>query len=116
MRVCSTPGCPTIYPATEGSRCPTHRAQADKARGTAAQRGYTSRGHQQFRRQVLHRDPVCVACHIAVATVADHYPHSRRELIDLGLDPNDSARGRGLCKTCHDQSTAQDQPGGWNSR
>lgn len=114
MRVCSVHGCPELYPATEGSRCPRHRADADKARGTATQRGYNSQGHQHFRRTVIHRDPVCVACNIAITTVADHYPHSRKELIELGLDPNDPQYGRGLCKPCHDSETAANQPGGWH--
>lgn len=116
MRVCSTPGCPTIYPATEGSRCPTHKAQADKARGTPRERGYTSTGHQEFRRVVIQRDLICQLCGMEPATVADHYPRSRKELIELGLDPNDPQYGRGLGHKCHSRETAQHQPGGWNAR
>ena len=116
MRVCSKHGCPTIYPASDGSRCSEHRKQADKYRGTAAQRGYTGRGHRSFRSEVLDRDPICVECQIAQSTVADHYPTSKRDLIDQGLDSNDPDYGRGLCKPCHDRSTAIEQPGGWNSR
>jgi 5-methylcytosine-specific restriction protein A len=63
---------------------------------------------------VLDRDPICVLCELAVSTVADHYPHSRRELIALHLDPDDPQYGRGLCKRCHDTETATNQPGGWN--
>lgn len=111
--MCSTPGCPTIHPGT--GRCPECAAKADKARGTATERGYNSRGHQSFRRQVLARDPVCTQCHAAYATVADHYPLSRRELIEQGLDPNNPDAGRGLCKPCHDRHTAQAQPGGWHA-
>ncbi|AGL13864.1 hypothetical protein [Actinoplanes sp. N902-109] len=47
------------------------------------------------------------------STVADHYPLSRRELADRGLNPDDPTAGRGLCKRCHDKSTAVHQPGGW---
>jgi 5-methylcytosine-specific restriction enzyme A len=115
MRVCSVSGCPEIYPSSEGSRCRSHRALADRRRGTAHERGYTGRAHQSFRDTVLVRDPVCVLCCIRLATVADHFPHSKRELIDLGLDSNDPARGRGLCKPCHDRETAASQPGGWNA-
>jgi 5-methylcytosine-specific restriction enzyme A len=50
----------------------------------------------------LERDPICVICGIAPATVADHYPLSRKELVARGMDPNDPAHGRGLCKPCHD--------------
>lgn len=65
---------------------------------------------------MLDKDPICVACHLAVATVADHYPLSRRELVIRGMDPNDARHGRGLCKPCHDASTAREQPGGWHAQ
>jgi len=64
---------------------------------------------------VLDRDPICVLCRLAASTVADHWPTSRRDLEAAGLDPNDPARGRGLCKPCHDRETARNQPGGWNA-
>lgn len=115
MRVCSVHGCPTLYPATEGSRCPQHRREADKARGTSKDRGYNTPGHRAFRAAVLARDPICVLCTQAISTVADHYPLSRKELIAQGLNPNDPDAGRGLCKHCHDTETAQHQPGGWNA-
>lgn len=114
MRVCSVPGCPAIYDGTR-SRCPTHYREADKGRGTATQRGYTTRGHQSFRRAVLTRDPICVLCGLRQATIADHHPLSRKELLDLALNPNDPTRGRGLCKPCHDTETAHNQPGGWHT-
>lgn len=110
-RPCPTPGCPEL---TDGGRCTTCRAAADKARGTATQRGYTGPGHARFRRLVLTRDPLCVLCG-HVATVADHWPTSRRDLVAAGLDPNDPNCGRGLCKSCHDRSTAREQPGGWHA-
>ncbi|MBB4072059.1 5-methylcytosine-specific restriction protein A [Canibacter oris] len=113
MRVCSVTGCPNIYPASEGSQCKTHRRAADRARGTAAQRGYRGKGHQGFRNQVLERDTVCVICETRQATEADHYPYSRKELVDYGLNPNDPSFGRGLCATCHKKETAKAQPGGW---
>jgi len=116
MRVCSVAGCPAIYEASEGSRCLAHRRAADRARGTATQRGYASKGHRRFRDAVLARDPICVLCGNKEATVADHHPHSRKELIELGLNPNDPQYGRGLDKRCHDQETAKHQPGGWNDR
>ena len=114
MRVCSTAGCPTLYD-TPHSRCPQHRKQADKARGTSRDRGYNTPGHRTFRAAVLARDPICVLCRRALATVADHYPISRRDLIELGRNPNHPDAGRGLCKPCHDTETAQHQPGGWNA-
>lgn len=116
MRVCSVPGCPELYPRAEGSRCPRHRAQADRARGTSHERGYSTRGHREFRRVVIQRDLICQLCGMEPATVADHYPRSRKELIELGLDPNDPQYGRGLGHKCHSRETAQHQPGGWNRR
>lgn len=69
---------------------------------------------------MLARDPNCVLCLQAdrtePATVADHYPRSRRELVERGLDPDDPQHGRGLCSSCHGRATAQHQPGGWNAR
>jgi len=112
-RVCSRPGCPKL---TSGGRCDNCRRAADKARGTARERGYNTVGHQRFRTAVLDRDPICVLCQLAAANVADHWPTSRRDLIDLGLDPDDPRHGRGLCKRCHDMETARLQPGGWADR
>lgn len=117
MRVCSIPGCPEIFPRSEGSRCTTHRKQADRNRGTAKERGYTGAGHRAFRTAVLQRDPIC-QCGTAESTVADHHPRSRRELIEAGLNPNDPTYGRGLCAPCHSRATANNpgQRGGWNQR
>lgn len=115
MRVCSVTGCPELYDGNR-SRCPEHRAAADRERGSASERGYTSAGHQAFREAVLQRDPICVLCRVRWSTVADHFPDSRRDLEAVGLDPNDPARGRGLCTPCHSIETARHQPGGWHNR
>ena len=104
-----------LYPSAEGSKCRAHRRAADKARGTATERGYTSRGHRYFRNAVLQRDPICVTCGLRESTVADHYPRSRKELLEQGDNPNEPTFGRGLCKPCHDVETAQHQPGGWHA-
>jgi len=112
MRVCSTPGCPTLYDG-DSTRCPQHDRQADRQRGN---RGYQSRGHRnRFRPAVLARDPICVVCHVRQSTIADHYPLSRKELLANGMDADNPAHGRGLCKTCHDRETAHHQPGGWHA-
>ncbi len=112
LSICSTPGCPEF---TSSGRCAGCRQEADQRRGTAHQRGYGKK-HQQFRQAVLARDSVCVVCGQEPSVVADHHPHSRRELIDMGCDPDDPAYGRGVCKRDHDRSTAVAQPGGWNQR
>ena len=116
MRICSTPGCPEMYPRGEGTRCIKCRAIADKRRGTSTERGYNTRAHRTFRNAVLEADPICVICNKAQATVADHYPRSRKELLELGMNANAPQYGRGLCKRCHDKATAVEQPGGWNAR
>jgi len=112
MKVCNVPGCPTL---TDQPRCPEHRKAARRARGS---RGYNTKGHQTFRTTVITRDPICVLCNLRPSTVADHYPVSRRDLIELGLNPNDPQHGRGLCWSCHSRATAltPGQEGGWNRR
>ena len=96
--------------------CQACKRAADLARGDAAQRGYGQRHRTLFREAILARDPVCQLCLRALSTVADHWPTSRRDLVALGLDPDDPIYGRGLCKRCHDRETAVNQPGGWNAR
>lgn len=76
----------------------------DSGRGTSHQQGY-DKAHRGFSRAVLERDPLCVLCG-RVSTDADHWPMTKRELRAAGLDENDPARGRGLCKSCHSRETA----------
>lgn len=112
MRVCSVPGCPLL---TTGGRCGPHRQQADQARGSRHQRGYGSYWDRR-RTEFLRRNPTCRLCQ-ATATVADHYPVGRRDLIGQGVrDPDTDDRLRPLCASCHGKETAQHQPGGWNAR
>jgi 5-methylcytosine-specific restriction protein A len=114
MRVCSVAGCPTIYDST-ASRCPIHETAA-KQKHWDKTRAYSTAGHRAFRAAVLAHNPICVICHQRQSTIADHHPLSRRELEARGLNPNDPAAGRALCKPCHDRQTAIHQPGGWNAR
>lgn len=120
LTVCSRPGCPRL---TSAGRCTSCRADADQQRGNPRQRGYGQLHEQRFRPGVLARDPACTC----TATThghgapcgqpsrhADHWPRDRRELVALGLDPDDPANGRGLCHPCHSRHTATTQPGGWN--
>lgn len=106
VAACPRPGCPHPRP------CPQHHRRPD-TRPTAAARGYGPR-HRAARAIVLECDPICVICQRAPAVVADHYPRSRRQLEAAGLDPDDPAHMRGLCKPCHDAHTARTSPGGWN--
>lgn len=122
LTVCPTPGCPEL---TSGGRCDTCIAKAEAQRGTATDRGYGHTHRTRFRRLVLTRDPLCVCedvahghgrpC-LAPSAHADHHPRSRRELVQLRIDPNDPAHGRGLCGRCHSKHTAHAQPGGWHTR
>ncbi|MFD9064197.1 HNH endonuclease [Kitasatospora purpeofusca] len=82
-------------------------------RPSSTAQGYGPRHRARFRAAVLRRDPRCVLCRKALATEADHYPLSRRTLVERGLDPDDPQHGRGLCKPCHSRETAEHQPGGW---
>jgi 5-methylcytosine-specific restriction protein A len=112
LRVCPTPGCPTL---TDAGRCADCAREADRARGSFRERGYGS-GWDRSRLAVLERDVVCVLCP-APAVVADHYPEGRRELVARGIsDPDALYRMRGLCRPCHSRETARHQPGGWNQR
>ena len=115
LTVCTTPACPTLC---SGGRCDGCKQQAEQARGTAAQRGYGTAHRNRFRKGVLRKHPTCVVCRTARATVADHYPVSRVDLIAQGLDPNDPQYGRGLCHSCHGRETQANpaQRGGWNAR
>jgi len=105
-----------------------HNRQAENARGTTGDRGYSTPGHRKFRKAVLRRDPFCKCegedCHpedpetgacLRVSTVADHWPKSRKQLLAERLDPNDPICGRGLCASCHSRETARnrDQRGGF---
>ncbi len=112
-RVCSQPGCPEF--AEGGGRCPGCKAEAERKRGTARQRGYRGLHETRFRPGVLAKDPVCVLCKAAPSVHADHWPLSRKELQAQGLDPDDPRHGRGLCGPCHSTETATAQPGGWNA-
>jgi 5-methylcytosine-specific restriction protein A len=116
LTTCSA-GCGALV---ERGRCADCSSAAEQRRGSATARGYGRRHRSGFRRGVLERDICCVLCREnglwTLATVADHHPLSRRELVERGMDPDDPEHGRGVCKPCHDKSTAVEQPGGWNAR
>lgn len=123
-QVCPIPSCPVL---TDGGRCDDHKRQADQQRGSAAQRGYGGKTWANSRNAVLRRDPVCVcedqghghdgrACG-KPSTVADHYPHERKDLLAAGVpDPDAPHRMRGVCGGCHAKKTGATRPGGWNAR
>jgi 5-methylcytosine-specific restriction enzyme A len=113
-RLCSS--CPTVIPRSTRNRCDECERKAEQARGTSTQRGYGTTHRKVFRQGVLARHPFCQypRC-TASSTDADHWPLSRRELVDAGLDPDDPRHGRGLCHEHHSGETAVNQPGGWHA-
>lgn len=113
------PRCPELV--AKPGMCTSCAAKADQQRRPAGN-PYSTPGHRRFREQVLAKHPRCVCpgdcgehdgwCG-KPSTVADHHPHERRDLVTMGLDPDDPTHGRGLCKRCHDRHTARTSPGGW---
>jgi 5-methylcytosine-specific restriction protein A len=116
LTTCSA-GCGALVPS---GRCAGCSRSAERQRGSSAARGYGKRHRTTFRAAVLERDICCVICRDeglwVLATVADHWPLSRRELEQRGMDADDPEHGRGLCRGCHSKATAENQPGGWNER
>lgn len=126
MKPCSAPGCPELVPSggREG-RCPTHAGEARRRHYAKRDQrgGGSTKRWRNARALVLRRDPWCTCtdtrcdhgqrCYSS-STVADHWPRSKRELIDAGEPNPDAAEHmRGLCKPCHDRSTARLYPSGW---
>ncbi len=107
-RPCKQPGCPHLV--TSGFCAQHHHKvqQYERERGTGAQRGYGAR-HQRWRRDILGRDPLCLAClarrRYAPSTVADHIvPLSRDGTWEL-------ENGQGLCRRCHGRKTGMETRG-----
>jgi 5-methylcytosine-specific restriction protein A len=112
-RACRWPGCAAIVEfGIRPGFCPEHRGPADRARGSAADRGYDRRWHD-LSRAYLARHPWCVWClaegRQTPATDTDHI-RARR---DGGTDAWGNLRA--LCGTCHRRRTALDQSG-WSRR
>ena len=86
MRVCAEPLCPTL---TEGTRCPTHTREKDRARGTRQERGYDA-AHDRLRAEwaplVATGHVKCARCREAIAAHAAW---------DLGHDDHDRNRYAG---------------------
>lgn len=111
-RVCSQPGCGEVHDGT--GRCPDCRHQADASRTSGAAK-YGPGHRKRFRPQVLAKnDGKCVDCG-AEATVADHDPLDRDELVAQGLDPDDPEHGQPRCAPCHNSRTAATKPAGFRA-
>ena len=94
----------------DGSRCAQHRKQADRERGTAHERGYTS-AWVKARHAYLNAHPLCVQHRkegaLVAAAVVDHKaPHKGDKTLFW-----DSNNWQALCKACHDRKTATEDGG-----
>lgn len=112
LRACAHPGCPTL--TTSHTRCPQHTAAQRKASDThrpnANQRGYGSQWRRTAR-TFLRAHPTCIDCGDP-ATVPDHSPLTRRELVAHGItNPDAPAFLRPRCKPCHDRKTVREDGG-----
>lgn len=100
--LCSHPGCGAL---AHGRFCSRHlrteRAELDRARGSAASRGYDARWRRASK-AFLREHPLCVYCQaegkVVASAVTDHIvPHRG----DAGLFW-DRTNWQALCKPCHD--------------
>jgi 5-methylcytosine-specific restriction protein A len=111
-RPCTWSGCTALISGTS-SRCERHRKIADRERGTAQERGYSS-AWQKARKAWLAAHPLC-ACddcdegrkRTTLATVVDHrIPHKGDKALFW-----DSANWQSMAKACHDRKTAREDGG-----
>lgn len=91
MKVCSVPGCPAIQ---SESKCAEHRRESERARGTAAERGYGA-AHRRLRAAYQRRLDagevfVCWRC----ATAGEPHDVDPSDW-DLGHDDSDRSAYRG---------------------
>lgn len=102
---CTVPGCPTL---TRQSRCPEHAREADRKRGTAAQRGYGSEW-RKIRKNYLARFPFCQDPEGCIERATDVHH------IDGGgpLGDNSDENLEALCHAHHSRRTIREQPGGF---
>lgn len=123
-RVCTHPGCGAlVYDGT--GRCLKHRREErkllDARRGSAHERGYTSRW-QKAAAGWLKAHPLCAECEakgiVEAGEVVDHkIPHRLKEAIDSGDERRiaearrlfwDDSNWQTLSKACHDRKTARE--------
>ena len=116
LKPCPTPGCPALIP-TKDRAC---KECLKRIRHTTDRTPYKSISHRKARAKLLALHPYCQCegckAHKGLctqkATIADHYPLERFELIAEGKDPNALCYMRALCKKCHDIKTASTRPAG----
>lgn len=113
MKVCAEPGCPALIAA--GTRCEHHRKskrrQADQRRPNARARGY-DQTWERTRANYLAAFPIC-QWHEGCLTPAVDVHHLDGQG-PAGPHGHDWANLAGLCRSHHAQTTARQQPGGFN--
>ena len=114
---CTYMGCTALISGS-ASRCEqhphqrdAHRLEAERRRGSATERGYTS-AWSKARDGYIRQHPLCVHCEregfVQAATVVDHkVPHKGDKAIFW-----DSENWQSQCKMHHDRKTATED-GGW---
>ena len=113
LRPCTTPGCPGRADTGRCPHCRTGRQHNPRTKvETSADRGYSATWRAR-RRDYLTTHPVCALCG-RMATIPDHYPMPRRQLVAAQVaDPDADEHLRPLCDNCHRRQTGLRQPGGW---
>lgn len=112
-RPCSYRGCGQL--AFGARYCSRHRSLEHARVEDEFRRQYKTARWRAARALVLQRDPVCVECGNAVATVADHVIDAR-EWVAAGHDFYDLSNLAGKCQPCHDSRTAREHIAGRNRR
>lgn len=107
--VCTEPGCPEIVEGG-GGPCPEHAREARRANDAKRPRRERRYGEtfERNRKRLLASRPLCALGCGRPATVADHHPRSRRELVAGGVgNPDALEHLRPLCISCHNRETAR---------
>jgi 5-methylcytosine-specific restriction enzyme A len=120
--VCAAPGCPNLADPGQSycGDCGPRLRRASQRRHDASRPSPAARGYgadwRKRRARFLAAHPACADCG-APATVADHDPVSRRDLVAAGApDPDADRHLKARCKPCHDRRTASQDGGFGNPR
>jgi len=100
-RTCKTQGCPTL---TDAPLCPEHRRIAERARGSASVRGYTSPAWRRLRAQALARD--LFKCQSCGALLMKKGEAQVDHIIPRAIGgPDELSNLQTLCGPCHGRKT-----------
>ena len=93
---CNAPGCPAL---TNDRFCVEHKGEADRWRGTPAERGYT-KTWAKVRYRKLTQSPLCYCCERAGRVKAATMVHHIKP-ISAGGSVLDIGNLMSVCKDCH---------------